>query len=87
MKRIIALLMFASCGALLTMIILPPIPIYRIYTHQQHATRHRGFEPSNKHRHMNLENEPIIGHSTPNNAAAQRERAEFQTQIEREYKS
>jgi hypothetical protein len=50
MERIFVLLLFVSVGALLTMILLPPMPRlspYRFYPHRD------------------WENEPIIGHPSP----------------------
>lgn len=88
MKRIFALLMFASFGALLTMIILPPIPMYRVYTHQQHTIGQRGVGASKKYRHIDLEREPIIGYPSPQYTATQNERiVEDRIQMERESKS
>jgi hypothetical protein len=54
MQRIILLLIFASLGALLTMLLLPPFPIYRVYS--QKALR--GYRA----RTVGFEHEPIAGH-------------------------
>ncbi len=50
MERIFVLLLFVSVGALLTMILLPPMP--RLSPHR--------FYP-----HRDWETEPIIGHPSP----------------------
>jgi hypothetical protein len=87
MRRILTLLMFASFGALLTMIFLPPVPIYRVYTHQPRLMDRRGNRVSNnKYRYVDLEKEPIIGHPSPQ-YVVQGEGDELQIQLEREFKS
>ena len=58
MQRIFALLVFASVGALLTMLLLPPIPrlrTYRIYPYASPSSRLKA----------DWEMAPIPGHATP----------------------
>ncbi len=56
MRQIMALLLLASLGALLTMLLLPSLPIRRT------STMHR---PHPRHYDRDWITEPIIGHPSP----------------------
>jgi len=61
MKHVVAILMFASLGALMTMLLFPPFPIY--HTHRHEAIRGRYHTAAD--RHIDIEHEPIRGIPSP----------------------
>ncbi len=72
MQRIIALLMFASFGALLTMLLLPPAPVYRVYTPLQPSMAPYGRQYGGYRVVVDLENEPIAGNPSPQHSTTRK---------------